>query len=59
MRKITQRLGRTIGYLVTELDFLFRIDDDLLLPINRNYFGCTIRIARMINQTPNEQSQYN
>ena len=42
--------ARTICDLITQLNFLFRIDDDLLFPTDCNDFGSAVWITRVIDQ---------
>ena len=42
----------TISDLISELDILLRVDDDLLLAVNRDDLGRTVGIARVVDQTP-------
>lgn len=41
---------RTICDLITQLDFLFRIDDDLLFPTDCDDFGSAVWVTRVIDQ---------
>jgi hypothetical protein len=41
---------RTICDLITQLDFLFRIDDNLLFPTDCDDFGGAVWITRVIDQ---------
>ena len=41
---------RTISYLAAELDILLSVNDDLLLPTDRDNLCSAVRIARMVDQ---------
>lgn len=41
---------RTVCDLITQLDFLFRIDDDLLFPTDCDDFGGAVWVTRVIDQ---------
>jgi hypothetical protein len=43
---------RTVCNLVAELYILLCIDDDLLLTIDRDDFSSAVRVARVIDQPP-------
>jgi hypothetical protein len=44
--------SRTVSYLVAEFYILFGVDDDLLLTIDGDDLGSTVRVARVIDQPP-------
>ena len=48
---------RTICDFITQFNLLFRINDDLLLTTNRDDFGSTVRVTRMIDK-PTVQGQH-
>ena len=48
---------RTVSDLVTELDILLSVDDDLLLAIDGNDLGGAVRIARVVDQPPLEEKK--
>ena len=46
---------RTISYLAAELDILFGVYDDLLLPIDSDDLSSTVGVTRMIDKSPNHE----